>query len=1135
MAGDGDKVASQLAPLSGELTARTEDFTGRSWVFEECERFVATGSRRRFLLTGDPGTGKSAIAARLVQMSRGEAPSNGLAYLGPGGIFYAHFCQANDRRTIRPLRFVEALSSSLASAYQACRDEVLAAGRRQTTIRVEQHVGTAAPGAQITGIEMVNVTVGDLLLRDAFDDLVHRPVEALYRDGFSSPLVILVDALDEALVYRPVESETLVGLLAEAADPTFGLPAPVRLILTSRRDKRVLRLLGSPNLDLPADAPAGSDEVRDYLVTRLGVLADRARTYLAGKISKRGVGNFLYATYAAADLLANKALLQDLNAHPERVADPAILEQLPEGLHDVYRRFLQRELVSGLSQWEDRYRPVLGILTAAQGMGLTGAAVAEIANLKQSEVDTVIHRVEQYLSGPDAVGRYRPYHQSFRDFLFDDTFYGVYPEEVHEQIARHYMNRYGGGWAECEDEYALAYTPTHLVEALSRITRAGARSDLAHRLTSLTTSTGFLEAVDRQLIDTTAVLRDQDRAVNELASKSGEGVVPALIECALGLAALRRLRLRPEQVFQFASEGDLEKARKRLDSFVIEEHWRWAALLTSAWLAADADPAGARQLLQELRAHCTDSRTLERFCERVDADLAGRPSPQYPLPQALPIEDATALVESYGGDPEADITVRARLAARVRSAPTHDIVEDDLTEELDAQTVGADRQAYHLGDAGPLLGAQIEGPELVSFAMANPEVGGELFRRYVDLHASNAYVQYRNPSLWALLGSALRHEKPAWVKEVVAPIVAGAVGGAGIEFTDCLPTSLLALRERYGTIPPGSLAQATQSAVQEAAGLAEGRGLGDRWSAHKRLLSALAEALAVGLSSPEDARTLLHQHRYLPLGFAGFQYLGCLRFAEAILLCGGTRSDIEMQLGMALDAAQNVQLPILALRATSRARAMARTWWRPGVTLNVPVLAEQLLASPPAPEFAAVHEVGFDFFSRPRGQNRVDLPPEMLTARTPGSIALTYQVSGNELLRVNENSGWDLDTNLDKGTEVRIPDPEFLPLVASRLSAEAMVSPGLPRSDRIRALQRLVPVAVRDNTVLDTVLARLLLAAAGHIESEILGGLDEVVQLCRNPALLPPSLFEHPAAELSVDGGSLGGPLGMVRPGRRCQ
>jgi hypothetical protein len=1076
-------------------------FSGRSWVFQRCERFVR-GSRRRLLLTGDPGTGKSAIAVRLVQMSRGEVPSNGLKCLGPGGIFYAHFCQANDPRTTRPLRFVEDLSSRLASAFEVCRDEVLkAGGRGSTTISVQQQFEQVASGAEIHGIREVNVKVGDVQPSDAFDDLVRRPLKALYKDGFSSPLVILVDALDEALVRRPDESETLVGLLAEVTGPASGLPKRVRHILTSRPDQRVLELLGAPDLDL-ADAPPDRDEVKDYVLTRLGELAEPPRTALAKKISRRAGGNFLYASYVVTDLLADQALLQDLNTNPKRVSDPEILERLPKGLNGVYREFLKRELASGLDAWEHRYRPVLGLLSAAQGAGMTKAQVVDITNLEDSAVDSVVLRAEQYLAGPDAAERYRLYHQSFRDFLFEDKTYGVYPREVHQRIARHYLDRHAGDWMHCQDAYAVAYTPTHLVEALSRATKAGARSDLAHSLTSLTTSSGFLEAVDVQLLDTTGVVRDQDRAVGELASRSDQEVVPALIESALGLIALQRRRLRPEQVFRFAREGNLEKARTRLDSFLIEEHWRRAALLTSAWLAADADPDGARQLLQELEARSAGSRILRRLWERVDAGLAGRPTPRYPLPHpAIPASDAFALVESYGGDPEADITARARLGARVRRALQNDsLVTAELPEGLDAQTAGVDSQAYGLGDAGPVLGAQIEGPELVAFAEAHPGQGDELFRDYVDLHASNAYVQYRNPSLWAILDSALRHENPAWVGEEVPSIVAGAVGGAGIEFTESLPISIEALRERDGAVPPGSLDQSRRSAVKAASRLEQGREKGDVWSAHKRRLSALAEAFAIGLSSPKDARSLLRRQFFIPDGFAGFQYLGCLRFAESVLVCGGARSNIVRELTTAFHAAQNVQLPILALRATSRARAMERVWWRPGATLDVAALAGRLLASPPAPEFAAIHEVGFDFPDRSRNPNRVDLPAKLLTASTPRAIAAAYQVSEHELLRVNQERQWDLETELDDETEVRVPDPGLLPVVASRLSAEAMIDPGLSPSERVGVLQLLVPVAVRDTTVLDTVLARLLLMAVRPGRGDILSRLEEVVRRYGDPA-----------------------------------
>ena len=76
----------------------TQNFTGRTWVFEAINDWLdKPDAPRFFLLTGEPGSGKSAIAARLVQFSLGRVPPpNGLSHFTPGFLNAIHFCRADD-------------------------------------------------------------------------------------------------------------------------------------------------------------------------------------------------------------------------------------------------------------------------------------------------------------------------------------------------------------------------------------------------------------------------------------------------------------------------------------------------------------------------------------------------------------------------------------------------------------------------------------------------------------------------------------------------------------------------------------------------------------------------------------------------------------------------------------------------------------------------------------------------------------------------------------------------------------------------------------------------------------------------------------------------------------------------------
>ena len=64
---------------------------------------------------------------------------------------------------------------------------------------------------------------------------------------------------------------------------------------------------------------------------------------------------------------------------------------------------------------------------------------------------------------------------------------------------------------------------------------------------------------------------------------------------------------------------------------------------------------------------------------------------------------------------------------------------------------------------------------------------------------------------------------------------------------------------------------------------------------------------------------------------------------------------------------------------------------------------------------------------------------------------------------------------LKKDDEVCIPDPDFTPVLAARFVAEALASEKLTDERRSLLIQRLVRLALPTTTVLDTVLARLML------------------------------------------------------------
>ena len=62
-----------MIDFTSYIAERARDFSGREWVFAEIDGWLADPRGEQFLIvTGEPGIGKTAIAARLTQFSAGD-------------------------------------------------------------------------------------------------------------------------------------------------------------------------------------------------------------------------------------------------------------------------------------------------------------------------------------------------------------------------------------------------------------------------------------------------------------------------------------------------------------------------------------------------------------------------------------------------------------------------------------------------------------------------------------------------------------------------------------------------------------------------------------------------------------------------------------------------------------------------------------------------------------------------------------------------------------------------------------------------------------------------------------------------------------------------------------------------------
>ncbi|MEW6366026.1 MAG: TIR domain-containing protein [Acidobacteriota bacterium] len=401
---------ARLRPLDfgAELARLARGFTGRDWLLAELSTWLAdNGSSRVFLITGDPGTGKSAIVAWLVEHHPRVA-----AY---------HLCAASLADSLDPVRFVRSIAAQLR---------------------------TQLPGYR-TALEALDL---DALADGDPGSLLRRVVlDPLRAELQHETLILAVDALDEGMAYG---SRHIARLLAERLED---LPTWLRLVLSTRKEPQILDLFSRfrPH-EIDAARTENLEDIRVYLSRRLAepALAERLRgagadaAALATRIATGGSGNFLYVTQAVAAVESGQI-------------DPSAVSAFPEGLVGIYQGFFARAFPEGRGY--DAIRPLLEVLTAAREP-LSAEQVARFLDRSPFAVASDLEQLAAFF--PERDGRYRPFHKSIADWLSGvagrSRRYRVDRAAGDRRIGERLLADFGHG--RC-DPYALSHLLAHLLSA----------------------------------------------------------------------------------------------------------------------------------------------------------------------------------------------------------------------------------------------------------------------------------------------------------------------------------------------------------------------------------------------------------------------------------------------------------------------------------------------------------------------------------------------------------------------------------------------------------------------------------------------------------------------------------------------
>jgi WD40 repeat protein/uncharacterized protein YukE len=429
----------QLQPLDfgPELSRLQHGFTGRGWVVDAVKEWLSDpGGTPAFLLTGDPGAGKSAVMAHLAQTLPQVAA--------------LHFCRADNSQTLRADAFVRSVAAQLATQLPSYAEALRGVLTQPNALDEE-------PDA-------------------LFKNLIINPLAtAPAGDG---PLLLLVDGLDEAVQRGAPTAPSIPRLVGSFLGELATMTGRVRLVLSSRPVPGVLQHVQgqSTPFALQASAPDNWADLEAFVSERLERIAGALKKAgtdaqaVTAWLTERADGNFLYAEQALLGIESGRL-------------DPSEPDAFPTGLVGLYASQFERLFPgpNGTASYNTELRPLLSVLVAArepltaeQVAGALGAAgQADAAGLDPMDpAFTVRRRMKQVAAQyPERDGRYVPFHASVTEWLSGETGHAATDAMTYAVSlkAGHRMLAAAGQAAWNEDgadspPYALRHLPGHLLD-----------------------------------------------------------------------------------------------------------------------------------------------------------------------------------------------------------------------------------------------------------------------------------------------------------------------------------------------------------------------------------------------------------------------------------------------------------------------------------------------------------------------------------------------------------------------------------------------------------------------------------------------------------------------------------------------
>ncbi len=378
------ELRSQILPFEDLIQDKTSCFVGREFVFEAIAAFTARNPRGYFHLTGDPGIGKTALAAQLVKR---------FGYIH-------HFNILGESHTNRAEFFLASVCSQLILRY---------------------HLPHGALPPEAT--------------RDSgFLKGLLAEVSGQLGDGEKA--ILVVDALDEVVWQAKESGANLLHL-------PVTLPEGVYVLLTSRRDHRLPLRFDCEHEIFPLDhgSPQNRADVEAYVagfLPRPGIRTYRQQQGLTeadfvAHLVAKSEGNFMYLRHVLLEI--EQGTYRDRN-----------LDQIPTGLANYYEDHWKRIKARDPDTWFERQVPVLAALTSVDQPVSIELLCGVLGRADRTRVAAMLEDWQQFLHvvppcpATGAPRLYRIYHGTFHDFIHDQDV--VAEERIHLQRMRLRIGRY---------------------------------------------------------------------------------------------------------------------------------------------------------------------------------------------------------------------------------------------------------------------------------------------------------------------------------------------------------------------------------------------------------------------------------------------------------------------------------------------------------------------------------------------------------------------------------------------------------------------------------------------------------------------------------------------------------------------